>query len=130
MTERGFGDLVRAARSWNHAPELRVANAGFTSQGYSKAERAYQLTCATAGATRALDLELAGNEASPIVNPALVIRHWGNAQPEITLDGRRLRPGPDCRVGYRHAVDGTDLIVWFGLESAKTVRMTLTPAGA
>jgi hypothetical protein len=130
MTERGFGDLVRVARSWNHAPELRVANADFTSQGYSKAERAYQLTCATAGARRVLDLELAGSDASPIVNPALVVRHWGDARPEITVDGRRLRPGGTCRVGYRHAVDGTDLIVWLGLEFAKTIRVTLTPVGA
>ncbi len=52
------------------------------------------------------------------------------ARPEIAVDGRRLRPGAQCRVGYRHAVDGTDLIVWLGLESAKTVRVTLTPAGA
>ena len=107
-----------------------MAKADFTSQGYSKAERAYQLTCATAGAKSVLDLELAGNDASPIVNPALVIRHWGDARPEITVDGRRLRPGANCRVGYRHAVDGTDLIVWLGLESAKTVRVTLTPVGA
>jgi hypothetical protein len=130
MTDRSFGDLARLARSWNYAPELRVVRGGFTSQGYSKAERAYQLTCATSGARGPLDLELAGSDASPVVNPALVIRNWGEARPELTVDGRRVRRGASCRVGYRHAVEGTDLVVWLSLESTKTVRVTITPAVA
>jgi hypothetical protein len=52
MTEGGFGDLVRVARIWNNPPELRVAKADFTGQGFSKAERVCQLTCANAGAAR------------------------------------------------------------------------------
>ena len=129
MSERPIGDLARLARSWNHAPALRVLDAGFTNRGYSKPERAYQLARAAAGTKTGLDLELAGTDASPVVNPALLIENWGDARPEFAVDGVRRPRGAGARYGYRQRLDGTDLVVWLRLESARTVRVRITPAG-
>jgi hypothetical protein len=130
MTSRPFPEVARLARSWNHPAALRVAGAGVTSEAYCKPERAYHVACPAGGAKTPLEIELAGSEASPIANPAFVIRNWGGARPDVSIDGRRMPGGPNLRVGFRHGLEGTDLVLWIGLEATRPVRMRIVPAGS
>ena len=95
MTTRAFPDVARLARSWNQPPALSVSGGGATSLGYRKPERAYHVSCPPGGPTGAIDSELAASDASPAVNPAFVVRGWGEAQAEISVDGKRTPAGSD-----------------------------------
>jgi hypothetical protein len=59
-----------------------------------------------------------------------VIRNWGEAQPDISIDGRKTPRGPNLRAGFRHVLEGTGLVLWVGLETTRPVRMRIVPAGA
>ncbi len=127
MSTGPFADLVTLARSWNQPAALRVAGTGATSEGYSKGERAYHVACAPGGPKGAIELDLAGSEASPIVNPAFLVRNWGEAGADISIDGRRTAPGRNLRVGVRRELEGTHLLVWVALESSRSVKVRIAP---
>jgi hypothetical protein len=125
MTTRAFPDVARLARSWNQPPALRVSGGGATTLGYRKPERAYHVACPAGGPSGAIDLELAASDASPAVNPAFVVRGWGEAPADISIDGKRTPMGPTVRVGYNRGLESTDLVVWLGLESSKNLRVRI-----
>ena len=102
---------------------LDSSGGGATSLGYRKPERAYHVSCPPGRPSGAIDLELAANEASPVVNPAFVVRGWGEAPADVSIDGKLTPNGPTVRVGYNRGLEGTDLVVWIGLESSKNLRV-------
>jgi hypothetical protein len=123
MTDRPFADLVTLARSWDQAPALTVTRGGFTGGEYDQSERAYNLMPSSGRPSRVLELRLAASPDSPADNVALVIRGWGDAGASLHVDGKAVPRGPRFRLGYRHTLDGTDLIVWIELQ--RTVPVTI-----
>lgn len=129
MTDKTIEELVMVARSWARAPELTVKSKGFISQGYDRSERAYQVTCKGPESASVLECKFAASDESPICNIPLVVRSWGDNGAGLEVNGRKVEQGRNFRVGHRHLVDGSNLVVWIKLESAKPVSIRLTREG-
>jgi len=127
MTENPVSTLVPLARSWVYPAQLSITSSGFTSSGYDKYQRAYVLNNQSASKPSVLEFTLAASEDRPIVNPAFVIKNWGEARAELKIDGKKINRGKDFRFGHNHTLEGSDLIVWVKTESTKTVQITLSP---
>ena len=128
MTDKPIAELVTVARSWSQAPELTVQSQGFTSSGYDRGERAYQIACADPAAASVLRCRLAADLESPICNIPMVIANWGNAGATLKISGKTLDRGKDFRVGHRYCLESTDLVLWIKLRSTEPVSLELAPA--
>ena len=127
-------ELVPLATSWIIPPKLRMEGLkpDYTVETYDPAQKAYVLQCKTKGPSE-IEFELEAMEdfdgvARPIVNPAIVMKDWGEAGVEVKIDGKPIERGKDFRVGYEETNTGKDLILWFRMTSTKPTRFTLTPA--
>ena len=127
MTDQPVTKLVTLARSWNFPAELKPAGDAFGSLGYDQNQRAYVLNCKPASAPTALAFTLAGSPQSPVLNPAFVVKNWGDADAKLTHDGKPIPRGKDFRFGHRQTLGGTDLIVWIKTESHASLTFRLDP---
>lgn len=129
LTTKSLGELLPLAKSWVSPPEIAVTGEGFSSKGYDAAERAFVLIHDGSAKLAALDLTIQASEGSPAVNPAIVIKNWGDGEARMTLDGKPMTAGKDLRFGCVRRLEGTDLVVWIQIQSTKPLRVRLTPAG-
>lgn len=127
-TERPAVELVTLARSWAQAPELRVRGNDFISEGYDSTQRAYVLTAKKADGNSALSFELLASEQSPIVNPAFVVKGWGPGDARLKVGDSEIRRGDVYRMGHRHTLKGSNLLVWTRKESKRPEAFSLLPA--
>ncbi len=128
LTEEPATELVPLARSWLRAPALTLAGGDYTTDGYDRAERAYVLSHTAGSAGGPIRLQLAASAESPAVNPALIIRGWGDVGATLELEGASVPRGPAFRYGHRRTPGGTDLIVWLKVQAEQPLAMTLAPA--
>ncbi|MCX6880327.1 MAG: LamG domain-containing protein [Verrucomicrobia bacterium] len=119
-------DLVPLSKSWNSPAELTLTGEGFASSGYDLCQRAYLLAASSPGKPGKLELTLAGSANSPVLNPAIVVRGWGDSLPVVTVNGKPVPRGSNCRVGFNHELEGTDLVLWLKHEATSPVAITLT----
>jgi len=131
LTAKAADELVPLAKSWSQPAELRltkgVFGTGFTSAGYDPTERAYHLSCKRKGKPPKLDFTLVAGETSPLINPAFVVMNWGRDRAAVTVDGKKIDPGKNFRIGHRNGPQGIDLIVWLQHESDEPVEISLKP---
>jgi len=127
MTGKPVASLVPLARSWLYAPELDVHGAGYACKGYDRATRSYGLVNKPPGQPGELTIHMGGSEERPVINPAFVIENWGESGAALTINGKRIQPGPDFRAGHRETLETVDLVVWIRVESTKTVMISLSP---
>ena len=121
--------LVKLARNWQYAPKLMLEGHDYVSEGYDIKQRAYVLSCKSAGQSSALGMELQASEESPVVNPCFVVKGWGEVAAKVKIDGKPVKQGKDLRFGYEpQQACGPDLIVWIDLDSTKPVKISLLPA--
>ena len=106
-----------AARSWAKAPELTLEGEGYETRGYDRGQRAYMIESASGGHALPLKFRIAACEESPLFNPAFVIRDFGTSEVSLRIDGEAVRRGSRFRRGYRHRLEGSDLILWIRKES-------------
>jgi hypothetical protein len=126
LTPQPIPEIVTLARSWLSPAPLTVGSPGDSSEGYDRDERAYVLTRG-AGPPTALELTLAASPGSPLVHPAFVIRGWGAAGARLEMDGTPVPRGERFRMGRRHTLDGTDLVVWIERTSTTPIQVRLIP---
>jgi hypothetical protein len=117
LTTKSVAELVPLARSWLSAPGIEVSGAGFQSQGYDQTQRAFVVTRFNAAAVPQLQLSLQASTQSPLINPAFVVKNWGETEPKLRVNGKLVSRGADVRYGFVPTLEGTDLIVWFRMES-------------
>jgi hypothetical protein len=127
MTDKPVTDLVPLAKSWVNAPKLELAGKTFDSTGYDQTERAYQLVKTNNKEPQKLELHIPADAEHPVINPAFVIKNWGDRDVALTLDGKEIKRGKTFRFGHRHRLEGTDLIVWIETESTKRTAVVLLP---
>ena len=128
MTDReNATQLLPLARSWLRAPKLQISSQAFHGGDYDPAQRAYVLTCKQGSKPSTLECILAADVRSPIVNPCLVLKNWGRAGVELTVDAQRLEQGKQFRLGRHHTLEGSDLVIWLEQESSKPLNITLSP---
>ncbi len=127
LTTKPAGELTPLAKSWLSAPPLSLEGEDYQSEGYDEAQRAFVVSRKTPGKPAALALTWQASDTSPLVNPAIVIKNWGEAPAQIKIDGKPVNWGKDFRRGYIKHLDGTDLVVWMRQTSSAPVRIELTP---
>jgi len=127
LTTKSAAELVPLAKSWLSPPQVEVESAAYHSEGYDPAQRAFVVSRENAGNPSALTLTLRASSSSPLVNPAIVIRNWGDAAAHLQIDGKTVEWGKDIRRGYIKKIDGDDLVVWLRQTSASPLRIALTP---
>jgi hypothetical protein len=127
LTAKPIADLAALARAWLSPAKVVVNGPGFRSEGYDPAQRAFVLARDPASAAAALDLTLDANSESPVVNPAIVVKAWGDAAPTLKIDAKPVPWGKDFRYGLVHKLEGTDLILWIRKEAAQPLRLSLAP---
>ncbi len=126
MTGKTVRELAVVAKSWIHAPELTVGGEGFEGRGYDRSERIYTMR-RTEGNAAALRFELAGSAETPVFNPAFLVENWGEATPELFIDGKKRPVGEKVRFGFVRRLEGTHLVVWIDLTSEENATFTLQP---
>jgi hypothetical protein len=72
-----------------------------------------------------LTCDIQAGEESPIVNPAFVIKNWGDDNARLTMDGKPVSKGKAFRYGHRRNLDGVDLIAWMKVESTKPLKLSI-----
>ena len=130
LTNQPISSLATLDRSWIHPPAISVAGQSFAAI-YDPSQRAYILTRQPSTPRQQetrLELTLSASETSPVVNPAFVIKNWGDRQTEVRIDGARPPTGK-IRTGFVDHLDGTDLILWMQYRSTHPFRLTMTARG-
>lgn len=133
LTDQNAPELAALDRSWLQPPNLSVKGGGFTA-AYDRSQRAYVLTPATKDVRtnskdrNKLELTFEASPKSPVVNPALVIKNWGNATVRLKVDGVEL-PKSKARVALVQRIDGTDLVAWIEYKSERPCHLSLVTTG-
>ncbi len=127
LTTKSAAELAPLAKSWLAPPQAGVEGGVFESAGYDPAERAFIVVRKNPGKPAALALTLRASDSSPVVNPAIVIKNWGDGAAQIKIDGKPVNWGKDFRRGYIKRIDGTDLVVWLRKASAAPLHIELMP---
>lgn len=123
VTDQPIEDLVPLARSWLRPPRLASDSPAYRDEGYDATQRAYRLSCREAGKPQPVRLRIEGSAESPVVNPAIIVRDWGDQQIHVLSAENR---GP-VRCGLHRRLTGTDAVVWVPVRSTSTVEITLEP---
>jgi hypothetical protein len=121
MNRMSMNELIQFGRSWAYPAELSLTGSEFTSRGYDKSQRCYQIM----GGERksgTLEITLQGSKESPVVNPAIRVTNWNSDEARILIDGK---PGIDCRTGFNHVLDGTELVLFVFINETAPVKITL-----
>jgi hypothetical protein len=125
LSDGSVEQLAQLDRSWLHPPNLKMEDDKITA-AYDPRQRAYVLTgVSAAGKGTQLKFTIDASESSPIVNPAFVIKGWGQLPPEVRVDGASLGEG-DVEAGLVETLSGTDLVLWLRKTAASPVRVSLT----
>ncbi len=122
--------LLPLARSWLQPPKLHFTSNAFHNDGYDPTQRAYVLTCTSGGNPSTLECLLAADAHSPVVNPCIVIKNWGDREVELTINGTRVERGNRLRIGHHRTMERSDLVIWLEEECTKPLALTLTPTGS
>lgn len=126
-------ELVPLAWSWIVPPKVRMQNQtpSYDIQYYDPAQKAYVLDWKQNQTE--LEFELLADADyygvnSTIVNPAFVVRGWGNAPVQLQVNDQPIDLGKDFRIGYEATENGTNLIIWLKLESNEPIQLSLRKA--
>ena len=127
LTTKSVAELALFDRSWLKPAELTISGGSFT-QTYDASQRAYILspkTIAKVSRQGKLELTVAASEESPTVNPAFVIRNWGDSTAKLKWNGRAV-PQSSFRTGSVHRLDGTDLVIWIQRDATSPFRLSVS----
>jgi len=127
LTTKPIAELVPMAKAWLAPAKLSVAGAAFQNEGYDPAERAFVLSRKTSPQGSQLEVTLEPGPDSPIVNPAIVVKKWGEANVRLKIDGQPVPWGSDFRYGIVRKLEGTNLVVWIQKQSTRPLQITLIP---
>lgn len=123
LTNETVSELARLDESWLHPAELQTRTDKLTGT-YDPTERAYWIDESDAPESRSREITftLNASSSSPVVNPAFVIENWGESSPKVLVNGQMLRQD-QFAAGYRHRLEGTDLILWIKQDSNDPIKI-------
>jgi hypothetical protein len=128
LTTKSAVELVPLAKSWLSPPGVELAETGFQSQGYDPTQRAFVIVRESGSSASRLKLLLKASSESPLVNPAFVLKNWGEKQVKLRIDGKPVAPGAAFRYGFVPHLEGTDLVVWLATESTNPIKLEFSEA--
>lgn len=125
-TNKPVEALLPLAKSRVNPPEIRVHSKGYKNQGYDLTQRCY-LISNLESTPEALEVELAGDERSPVYNPALYIENRGDSKLLLKVNGEDMLGKGKSRTGYVNRLGRTDLVVWLEMVEKVPVRISIVP---
>ncbi len=123
-TQDEIGSLTSLARSWVKPPELFIRSGAKESQ-FDATQRCYVISGADGKEVDNLEITLQASPDSPVVNPAFVIKNWGDNQVSLEINGIEISQGRSFRIGHIRKINQYDLVVWIELESNSKVDLAL-----
>ena len=126
LTTKSAAELVPLAKSWLSPPTAVISGSEFANQGYDPAQRAFVINRESGSPASKLQLVLKASSESPLMNPAFVIKNWGDVEPKLTIDGKLIPRGAKFRYGFVSHLEGSDLVAWLAMESTKSTRIEFT----
>lgn len=125
MTDKNADELVPLAKSWLQAPKMQISSDAYGGGHYDQSERAYLVEKIKPGNLSSCTFVCEASENSPLLNPAIIIKNWGNQSATLSIDGQNIMPGENFRQGIRKGPLGEDLIIWLRLERQKPVQISV-----
>jgi hypothetical protein len=61
-----------------------------------------------------------------VQNPCFVIKNWGTKSFDITMNGKKLSPGKEIKLGYVPMEGGYKLVVWMDVESSAPLEILIS----
>ena len=119
MNDMELEEIVEFGRSWAYAAEIEVSK-GYVSHGYDLSERCYIIEKGLGLRAYGLGISVKGEKDNPVINPAFYVKNWNGEVPRVFVDGKEMQ---DARVGLKHELDGTDLIVYLPLKITREVNI-------
>ena len=116
--------LTSLARSWVMPPKL-VIHAGASDSQYDSTQRSYVISSSNKQEIEKLKLSLQANSESPVVNPAFVIKNWGDHQALLKVNGKEVPRGKAFRIGHIRRINQYDLVAWLELESNTMIKISM-----
>jgi hypothetical protein len=106
----------------------------YNNSSYDQAQRAYVISGNESG-PRKISFQLGfpekfeEEEKIPvdIVNPAFILKNWGETTISIAVNGKELLEEKEYRVGYEVSNDNIDLVVWLNYKSDKMISLEILP---
>jgi len=123
-TQDKIGSLTSLARSWNRPPKL-VIQSGATDSEFDSTQRCYVISSSKEKKINKLKFSLQANPDSPVVNPAFVIKNWGDHEVLLKVNGKESPQGKAFRMGHIRRINQYDLVVWLELESNTMIEISL-----
>jgi hypothetical protein len=127
LTKQSAADLALLDRSWLKPPAVKISSGELTAK-FEPSQRAYILERTNAGPAnlkQKVYLILEATDQSPAVNPAFVIKDWGDFPATVRVEGKPL-PQNSLRTGLVHRLEGTDLVMWVRTQSTRPIRLTIS----
>jgi len=121
FTDKSAEKLLPLAKSWAYPPEVESANAKVK---FDQVERAFIVEGQNLPSS--ISFKILASKNSPLINPGIVVKGWGEGNVTLKVDGKPIAQGKDFRVGYRHNLDNTDVIMWLRINSQKPVTFTFS----
>ena len=121
MNRMSMNELIQFGRSWAYPAELSLIGSGFASRGYDTSQRCYQIEGNDAK-SGSLEIGLQGSKNSPVINPAIRVKHWNSDGAKILVNGV---PSDNCRMGISHGLDGTDLVLFVFINATAPVKISV-----
>jgi len=127
LTNKPAAELAVLAKSWITPPAMIVAGGAFSGKGYDPTQRSFVVD--RSGSTLStLHIDLDATENSPLDNPAFVVEGWGDAVPELKIDGKPAAWGIDFRYGKVNELDRSQLVVWLRLMATTKTTIEIAPS--
>jgi hypothetical protein len=127
LTSESPAALLVLAKSWLSPPQMEISGEGYVSQGYDPTQRAFIVLHKPGSHLSRLEVRWAASTASPIFDPALMVKNWGEDTAVLTINGKTEVWGRNYRYGVLQRLGGADLIVWMRQQSDTPVAISLAP---
>jgi len=129
-TDDPVKELVPLAWSWIDPPKLEIEGLepDYDKFPFDPAQKAYTIDWKQDQSELEFELSTEADlmdVPTSIVNPAFVVKGWGDSPVELEIDDKIIEPGTDYRIGYEKNETGTDLILWLKLETKESLNIWL-----
>lgn len=115
-TRNKIGSLTSLARSWSRPPEL-VVQSGASESKFDSTQRCYVIAGSKEEEIDNLKFSLQADSDSPVVNPAFVVKNWGDHNALLKVNGKKVPRGKTFRIGHIRRINQYDLVAWLELQS-------------
>ena len=73
-----------------------------------------------------VSLVIEASKKAPVHNPCFVIKNWGAGSADIIMDGKKISPGKELKLGYIPVEGGYKLVVWMNVESSVPLEISIS----